>query len=275
MKPRMFLFAPADDQSGGGGGDNQQQQQQDQQQQQQQQQSDQQQQQQDQQQAPTKPDWVPDKFWKDGNVDAEGLAKSYKHLESRFHKLGTDPAELPEKPEDYALKPEKLPEGVTWSDDDAKVFAETLHANGVSQKAASAIVEKFIEWEVGNREKAAQAYQVKLREDGEALRKEWGVDYHANLDKVTRMVTQAGYDANDPELFANPKVVKLLAGFALKLSEDGKAGGKGGAAPGTKFVNGADEAKAIMNNKDHPDHQAYMEGNPEIVKKVASLINGG
>lgn len=32
----------------------------------------------------TRPDWLPEKFWKDGKVDNEGLAKSYKELEQKF-----------------------------------------------------------------------------------------------------------------------------------------------------------------------------------------------
>jgi hypothetical protein len=47
--------------------------------------------------AAQKPEWVPDKFWKDGKVDTEGLAKSYAELEKKT----AEPTKTPEtKPTD-------------------------------------------------------------------------------------------------------------------------------------------------------------------------------
>lgn len=40
-----------------------------------------------------RPEWVPEKFWKDGKADFEGLAKSYAELEKRFSKPETKPSE--------------------------------------------------------------------------------------------------------------------------------------------------------------------------------------
>jgi hypothetical protein len=37
-------------------------------------------------QAPVKPEWVPEKFWKEGKIDEEGLAKSYTELEQKLSK---------------------------------------------------------------------------------------------------------------------------------------------------------------------------------------------
>jgi hypothetical protein len=45
--------------------------------------------------APQRPEWIPEKFWKDGKADYEGLAKSYAELEK---KVGA-PKEEPKAPE--------------------------------------------------------------------------------------------------------------------------------------------------------------------------------
>lgn len=67
-------------------------------------------------QTPQRPDWVPEKFWKDGKVDQEGLAKSYAELEK---KVSTPPAD--QKPKD-GEKPTTNPTGEAAFDPFFKEF---------------------------------------------------------------------------------------------------------------------------------------------------------
>lgn len=51
-----------------------------------------------------RPDYIPEKFWKDGKADLEGLAKSYASLESRFSQGEAAPA--PEAAPQVEIKPD-------------------------------------------------------------------------------------------------------------------------------------------------------------------------
>lgn len=218
-----------------------------------------------------RPDYIPEKFWKDGNADVEGMAKSYRELETKFTQR--KPADIPDSPDGYALKPDTLPEGVTWSDDAAKRFAGLFHEKGVPPEAARAITQTFVELEAENHKLLAEAYETQITEGTAALKKEWGKDYDARLGSVKTVVSQLGYDPADAALFSNPKVVSFLGKVVGMLSEDAVAS-LGGAAPGTAFTNGEAEAKAIMRDPKHPDYEAYQRGDRAAIAKVKKLIDG-
>ena len=58
------------------------------------------------------------------------------------------------------------------------------------------------------------------------------------------------------------------------LSEDSVASMRGAAAPGAAFVNGAEEAHAIMSDPKHPDYEKYYAGDRPTIAKVKRLIDG-
>ena len=127
----------------------------------------------------------------------EGLAKSYTNLETmlgtekipvpkdgdtegweRYYKAGG----RPEKPDEYGFaKPEKLPEGMEYSPDIDKAFAEQAHKLGLSKKQAAALRD----WQLGvmsegHKQQTSQAEIA--RSDGEAkLKSSWGRAYDQNL----------------------------------------------------------------------------------------------
>lgn len=72
----------------------------------------------------TRPDYVPEKFWKDGKVDTEGMAKSYTELEQKQSKppAETPPAAAPDAK--IALK------AVTDAGFDLKALAKEFTDNG-------------------------------------------------------------------------------------------------------------------------------------------------
>ena len=229
-----------------------------------------------------RPEYVPEKFWKDGKPDLEGMAKSYQSLESAFHTKHPLSADLPASPAEYALAPEKLPDGMVLPPEVLGKFQEVFHAKGVGQAAAKEIVNAFVEMEAANFEAATKAYQTKLGEDKAALVTKWGGEeaYNARKDEIANLVTEKlGADPNDAALFSNPRVVEFLAktqewvkAMEKQLGEDAKAAAKGSMAPGTTFTNGADEANRIMRDASHPDHAAYMAGDTNVQKRVLKLL---
>ena len=221
---------------------------------------------------PARPDYVPEKFWKDGAPDLEGMAKSYKELETKFH--AHKPPDVPDAPDKYALKPETLPEGVQWDDGVAARFAAEFHKHGVGSDAAKAIVAAFVETEAGAHKAIAEAYEKQIADGNKALKEEWGGYYNTKIGKVKSVITTLGYDHNDPSLFSNPKVVSFLGKVVNMLSEDSVASMRGAAAPGAAFVNGAEEAHAIMSDPKHPDYEKYYAGDRPTIAKVKRLIDG-
>lgn len=221
--------------------------------------------------APVRPDYLPEKFWKDNAPDIEGLAKSYAQLETSYR--NRTPVDLPGDATGYNLRPETLPEGVVWSDEAAAKFASVFHANGVSPAQARAITDAFLEIEAGNHSAISAAYEKNIQEGTAALKSEWGDAYDAKLSAVKETVQRLGYDPEDASLFSNPKVVSFLGKIVDTLSEDAVAAAGGNAAPGAVTTGGgAAEAERIMRDPAHPQHAAYVSGDEAVVKKVLSLL---
>lgn len=221
-----------------------------------------------------RPEWAPEKFWKDGAVDAENLAKSYSALETKFHAGRPLAAEVPESPEGYELRPEKIPDGISWNEEMAKQFAGVFHAKGVPAEAAKAITQTFLEVEMANHQALSEAYEKTIQDGTTALKKEWGQAFDSKMGRVKSVVATLGYDPADVSLFSNPKVVSFLGKVVGMLSEDSVASMRGAVAPGHTFVNGSEEAHAIMTDSKHPDYEKYHSGDRVAIAKVKRLIDG-
>lgn len=79
------------------------------------------------------PEWLPDKFWKDGEVNAEALAKSYTHLEQKLGK----PVEVPESYE----RPEV--EGIDFESKVLTDFNTDAKELGLTQDQYAKVVAKY------------------------------------------------------------------------------------------------------------------------------------
>lgn len=222
---------------------------------------------------PVRPEWAPEKFWKDGNVDSEGLAKSYAALETKFHASRPAAGEVPDTPDGYELKPVELPAGTEWHEDVAKQFAGVFHAKGVGKEAAAEITKTWLAIESANHAALAAEYEKQIQAGTAALKKEWGDDYNSRLGRVKSVVTTLGFDPADASLFTNPKVVSFLGKVVGMLSEDSVASMRGAVAPGNVFVSSSEEAHAIMTDPKHPDYSKYHEGDRNVIAKVKRLID--
>lgn len=136
---------------------------------------------------------------------------------AEFHKaLG-----VPESPEGYNLtKPEKLPDGVEWNEDEIKGFAEFAHKQGLLPDQTKALIEFDMQRQqslVGKASANVEEFVAKQRED---LKTEWGEEFDGNIDRAKAAASALGLDPNDAEIGNSAKMIKALHRASLLMKED-------------------------------------------------------
>lgn len=243
---------------------------------------------------PLRPEWAPEKFWKDNKVDHEGLGRSYQSLEKLlgYEKVpvpkSEDDAEgweryfraagKPEKADDYEFKVEreKLPQNF-YDEEAEKSFRQWAHANHLNKRQAANLHDAYVKSHL-ERHKAWEDTQKQSKAQAEiAWRRELGASYEGDM-KLTKATLARHHDpdtlkfleesglGNDPR-FLRPwlRVAKSTAGEA-RLSGDPKP-----------TVNVGDLDVAIsdyrkqhteaLNNKAHPDHDRHVAKMSELYNK--------
>lgn len=181
-------------------------------------------------------------------------------------------AGVPMRPEEYNLKPEKLPDFITWTDDNAKKVAEVLHAHHVPEAAAKALVQVHLENITKQAEQEVAAQTGKLREmigkTTQEFQKEWGVDYDArrtaNIDFVTARFTPE--DLADPMLnmaLSHPAIVRIVDEARRASRESPLPGVNAASAPGS--MSPRQQAMDIMTQN------PQWRNNPELSRRVNDL----
>jgi len=177
---------------------------------------------------------------------------------------------IPETLEEYKFAPDSLPEGMTWSDDMAKPYAEIAHKHGIPPSAMKELVAQHAKTEMFKLEAIQATYEKQRTEAVQGLQKEWGNDFGKNIGLAKQAAKLAGVDANSHG-FSDPEVVRGFVRMAQMMSED-KVGRSMG---GTEFMTGAARAKDIMSNPENAWHKRYMEGDREAAALVTSLLKQG
>ena len=177
---------------------------------------------------------------------------------------------VPESIEEYKFAPDSLPEGMTWSDDMAKPYAEIAHKHGIPPSAMKELVAQHAKTEMFKLEAIQATYEKQRTEAVQGLQKEWGNDFGKNIGLAKQAAKLAGVDANSHG-FSDPEVVRGFVRMAQMMSED-KVGRSMG---GTEFMTGAARAKDIMSNSENAWHKRYMEGDREAAALVTSLLKQG
>lgn len=177
---------------------------------------------------------------------------------------------VPESLEEYKFAPDSLPEGMTWSDDMAKPYAEIAHKHGIPPSAMKELVAQHAKTEMFKLEAIQATYEKQRTEAVQSLQKEWGNDFGKNIGLAKQAAKMAGVDANSHG-FSDPEVVRGFVRMAQMMSED-KIGRSMG---GTEFMTGAARAKDIMSNPENAWHKRYMEGDKEAAALVTSLLKQG
>jgi hypothetical protein len=94
--------------------------------------------------AAAKPDWLPEQFWRDGKIDHEALAKSWKDMRTTVARGEHKP---PENPDAYTVPAvEGLPEGFIGGEKDTlwPQLRLAAHAAGVTQRQLDALAKPFL-----------------------------------------------------------------------------------------------------------------------------------
>lgn len=209
------------------------------------------------------------------------LAKSYASLQTTLGKKASavaipneksTPEEIaayrkavgaPDAPDGYKLKPEQLPEGMTWDDELGKGFAEIAHKHNIPAAAMQELAARYVASEAAKVEEYSKKAYADVEEGKAALRKEFGGNFDANIQLAARVANTVGLD---PNLVTHPEIVKALVRMGKMVSED-KISQLGQSAQA-----GALNAKDIMTNPANPYHKRYQEGDPETVGMVRDLM---
>lgn len=132
----------------------------------------------------------------------------------------------PEKPEGYALtKPDKIgdvavPDGI-WDAKRASAFQAKAHELGLTPAQAKSLAEFSISDTMASMGDLRQQQENIVKQSTEALRKEWGADFDANLAAAKRAAEQFGGKdlINHPGLGNDPVMIKALAAMGKATGE--------------------------------------------------------
>lgn len=169
---------------------------------------------------------------------------------------------------EYGLaKPDKLPPGVEWSDDQIKAFTEQAHALGLTK----AQVVGLNDWNLQQQTLAAETAIEAGKQAESALRTKWGAAYDQNLGIGRQALEKLG----GPEmatkygdlLKGNPEFAVLMHAAGLATLEDKVIRSVGG--DGNLVSTPAEIQDKIDELKAHP---AYTDNkNPEHARVVAKM----
>lgn len=160
---------------------------------------------------------------------------------------------VPEKPEEYGLKkPDNLPEGVPWSDEDAAAFQAKAHELGLTPAQVQAIAAFDLERATKATAKGQGEITAYIEGQKTALKAEWGEKFEANRDKALATAQILGLDPNDAEIGNSAKMIKALHAASQLMSED-KFVSSDKAGTG---MSRADQAEDMARNKLNPWHNA-------------------
>jgi len=234
-----------------------------------------------------KPEWLPDKYWRDGKADYESMAKGFRGLEQLLGKKSqavvipnekSTPEEvaefrkalgIPEKADDYlgSLKPQALPDGVQFDESMAKAAAELAHKHNIPPAA----MKELAALQIGHVQAMAQASEQMVMQQLDAgrqqLQSDFGDKFGEKLELAKRAAITAGIDPTSRG-FADPAMVKLAVWAAEQIAED-----KLVSSNASPMQVGRDRAMDIIRNPDNPMHRRYHEGDEDVVRQVRSYLS--
>ena len=221
--------------------------------------------------APTVPDFIHEKF-KGAENPLEEQAKAYgeaqKLLGQRQQVKPPGPDAKPEEvtawrktlgvPDDVTgydiKKPDKLPDGVEWNEEDVNGFKKLAHEIGLTPAQAAKIAE-FDTVRMGAMSAKGKAgLETFVKGQRDELVKEWGDKFDNNKERAVMTAKLLGLDPNDAEIGNSAKMIKALHAASQLIKEDQFVGSeKAGLG-----LTGKDQADDILHNKNNPWHKAFM-----------------
>lgn len=251
-------------------------------------------------------DWreaIPKEFSTDASMasikDLGGLAKSYINAQKL---IGSDKVPIPkdgasdeewsaffakvgrpESPDKYEFHPlGESPEGFSMDPEFEKAFRTEAHKLGLNKKQAAAMWGSLQARAAQQFKGAIESRQAALTKEGEALKTEWGQAYPEKLkiaQKAVDAIERAGVKGLNAWLKktgagSEPIVMRLFALVGEQAGEEKLGPGSRRDAMTPREAEAM--ANRIMEEKTHPDYEAYWKKkhprHNEVVQKVQGLL---
>lgn len=181
-------------------------------------------------------------------------------------------AGVPDSPEAYALKPESLPEGVEWSEDLAKPYAEIFHRHHVPAAAAQELLAKHLESVAAQQQQSRALLDQRVssfaQESEKTFAQEWGDTYDSRLEAnrafvAARMTPEELADPILQAALSHPKIVRFIDESRRALREAPLPGV--GAEVQANSMSAREQARQIMASNPN------WKRDPEVAKRVQDL----
>jgi hypothetical protein len=231
-----------------------------------------------------RPDWLPEKFYREGKPDYEGLGKSYTSIEKllggeKVPKPRSDDdqegwdrwfkaAGRPDKQDEYELKrPDSLPNGF-YDEEAEKSFKTWAHVNGLTKKQAANLHENYVK----TRLEQHQAYQVSQKQAKEqnvtSLKREWGAQYDSKVAAAKKALQAYA----DPDYYKyldesgegdKPAMIRAWARIGERMGGERRLEGDPQAAdtrdPQSAIADFRVKYDKALHDRTHPDHDMRVK----------------
>lgn len=236
----------------------------------------------------------------EGFNDLDALAREHVNLQKLIGRKGlvppaadADDAERarfydalgrPESPDAYDLDGLDRPDGMPWDDAFEKAMLGRMHASGLTDGQARALLEGYVElqgasWQDAN---AAQDRALETVETG--LRREWGENFDAQVDRANRAFAAAFGErvddvrqlrlTNGQYLGDHPDMVRAFAKLGGLMGEAEFVGGKEArigrssseARAQLSALEGDPEFRTALLDRAHPEHRQAVARRSDLAR---------
>lgn len=237
-----------------------------------------------------------------GFDDVAALAREHVHLQKLIGRKGILPPDENASEEDYAryydalgrpsdpsaydLSEIERPEGLPWNEEIESEMLARMHAAGLTNDQARALVKDYVDLQAGSWTELQAAQSRGLESATQALRSEWGPDFDARLDVANRAFAMAfGENIDDVRqirladgsfLGDHPHMVRAFAAIGAKMSEAEFVGD--GAVPGGPSREQARAELAELESdltfrtalldRSHPDHRRAVRQRSQLSERA-------
>lgn len=224
-----------------------------------------------------------------GQLNTENLAKSYVNAQSMigrdkiplpkddapeeewqqvFNRLGR-----PEDPKEYQLEdPDDLPDELHLPDSTKEGIKAKAHELGLLPKQVQGVYEFFMSQNAEMVQEHYQQVEQQIKDGEQALRKEWGNAYEAEVNKAKKAMQSFVPEESQEDFITkygnDPTVIKLLNNVGNQITE-GSLKGKSSAA---NFTMTPDEAQRRIDSINKDPKHPYWKGDKQAVKEVNDLF---
>lgn len=183
----------------------------------------------------------------------------------------------PGSPKDYGVvKPENVPEGLSWDDKRAEKYAGILHKYGVPKAIVPELMALHEEALLG----ASHTLNTSKEAGTAALKAEFGDKYDTRVEEAKRLTAAIFKTPEELAFFEelglgdHPGFLSVLMRLAPLAMQDSSIVASMGSKDGGGGMSGdavRGEMADIMNNKENPKHKLYWNRDKATLEYVESL----